>query len=222
MSDHNVEFRKKLLSVNLAFFGNINNSGESTFHYFKDNRNINPPSLKETFNKVFSYLKIDPKYIDEIEKMLEGLGLINENAVVLQIFVPKEKVDQCVYLSSAFGRPYRNEIVSSCYDKKKGYHTRIAPILDYYKEHPEKIVDLDKLQARIVFSQDIMLNPHSGVKIVRYGTVDHNKNNAYKARIKEIAATVAKDMLKSKEVMPINPFIGKAPLQRLIEYRAKL
>ena len=49
--------------------------------------------------------------------MLEGLGLINENAVVLQIFVPKEKVDQCVYLSSAFGRPYRNEIVSSCYEK---------------------------------------------------------------------------------------------------------
>lgn len=222
LDDHNVNLRKKLLSVNLAFFGNINDSGESTYHYFNGNRNINPPALRETFRRVFSFLKIDPKYLDEIEKMLQDLRLMQENAVVLQIFVPKEKVDKCVYLSLAFGKPYPNEIVASCYDYKKGHHTRIAPILDYYKEHPEKIADLDKLQARITLSRDIMLNPESGVKIRRYGTVDQYKNNTYKARMREIAGEVARDMLKANKITPINPLAGKMPLQRLMEYRAKL
>lgn len=220
--DLDYSWQKRLLSVNLAFFGNeLSDRWESAFTYFIANRSIKPPAQRELLLKLFSDLQIDTKYIALLEQIADASRI--NNSTLLQIFVPKDKVDSCVYLSHRYGRVYRDIVFPQCYDFSKRRHTRIAPILDYYKAHPEKICVLDKLQARIVFDRDIMLNPESGVKIMRYGLhLDQGKNNNYRTKIKEIALEVIKDHLRTgKTMVPVNPDMGKAPLQRLSEYKAQ-
>ena len=67
---------------------------------------------------------------------------------LLQIFIPKNKVDQCVYLARAFGTPYESVIAPAAYDYAKKRHTRIGPVLEKYINNPASIVDLDRLQGR--------------------------------------------------------------------------
>lgn len=220
--DAKIEMSRRLLSVNLAFFGNINaiRYGECTFDFLIRGTNVHNPDIPNILLQVFTDLKMD---FENSKKLLKlSTDLASKHGVLLQIFVPKDNVDECVYLSGPFGVPFGNSILPQYFDSVRQRHTRLAPILDYYKAHPEKITELDALQARIVFDKAIMLNPKSGVKIIRYCGLNEQVNKEYKEKVRQIALDAVKSRLKQGgELPPVNPEMGKAPLQRLQEYRAQ-
>lgn len=211
--DHNPTMRNKLLSVNLAFTGNMLDSGEQTLSYLLNNMSIYLPTL-------FGACEIlglpVAEFFDEIQAIQQEYT--SRYGSLYQIFIPKDKVNECVYLSYAYGKPYSNPILKYVYDYKKQRHNLIAPILDYYKEQtdPAKIERLDHLQARILFDQSIMLNPSSGVKIIKYHHIDLSdaKHVEYTRRINQIAQKLVRKLLETG-------FLGKtiSPLERLVSYR---
>jgi hypothetical protein len=58
---------------------------------------------------------------------------------------------------------------------------------------PLGVPNMDTVQARLIFTDDILLNPTSGVKMFRYTGVPKNKMEQYESQlnnlIKQIVAT---------------------------------
>lgn len=222
-SDSDMDVRRRLLSVNLALFGNITAVSclECSIDFFFRNTNISAPQPFALLKKIFQDLGLDVESFTQLVQLADDLE--SKHGVLLQIFVPKDKIDECAYLSKPFGRPVDKPILPDYFDRVKKRHTRLGPILDYYKSHPEKIKDLDRLQARILLDRNMMLNPKSGIKIIRYGALPAKINQEYKQKVKKIAINAVKKMIKDgKELKPVNPDMGKPPLQRLQEMRARL
>lgn len=197
INDQIPEMQQTILSVNLSLFGNtLINNYCSSFYYFESNYSMSPPNIGALMQNVFTEHGIDHKHIDALFK----LAVEENKANLLQIFIPKELVDQCAYLALPLGKPDNNSVVNCCFDKMKGWHTKISPILDLYQKNPTAIIPerLDLLQARIILSQDIMLNPDSGVKIFRYSPIDDTKMKSYQNEVQAFAKTVFLEYLVKK------------------------
>lgn len=55
---------------------------------------------------------------------------------------------------------------------------------------------IDQLQARVIFSKDMMLNPKSGIIIFRYTTDSQRTLKHYTKKIKAITHAIVQDWLK--------------------------
>lgn len=196
IDNYRPEIQEVILSVNLSLFANLYDCSACTFRYFTDNYSMRPPNIRTLVQQVFTEHGIDHKHIDALFK----LAVEENKANLLQIFIPKELVDQCTYLAIRGGKPNRNSIVGSCFDKTRGWHTKISPILDLYQSNPSALTpqELDLLQGRIVLSQDIMLNPDSGVKIFRYTPIDDTKVKSYQKEVETFAKKVFVEYLQKK------------------------
>ena len=99
---------------------------------------------------------------------------------------------------------YNSLIAPEVYDSHNCWHTAISPILDLYQTAPEKIPAhiLDSFQARIVLSQDVMLNPNSGVKIFRYDTINASRKRVYKKNLRELVREMFVDSIKHNGIDP--------------------
>jgi hypothetical protein len=101
-----------LLSVNLAIFGNVGSSTECTWHWFFNSRSVPKPDIFETIMKTFGLTNKYNKDIialNDIIEMPEGS--------ILQICIPKDMVDELVYLAWIRGVP------------------ATGPIMDWVKEY---------------------------------------------------------------------------------------
>lgn len=212
--DHSDHLKKNMLCVNLSLFGNQSHWGECTWRYFINNSSIGMPSIHDLFKRC----GIKDSYIQQLIKL--GDSIKTSEGTLFQIFIPKQNVDRCVYLSHAYGTPYRYPIVSNIFDTYKKRHTAIAPILDLYMRNPSAISDMDKLQARILFSQDMMLNPDM-VKIIRYTTVPEGKMKKYYAELKKITRALFEEWLSQPSDMLKHDAAKGTPLACLLSYLKK-
>lgn len=197
--DHDPELVKKLLSVNLSLFGNRRSKGEDTFHYFKENNNVHPPQIIDLLTEIFNLFDFNSMYLDELVQL--NTLLETHEGALLQIFIPKEQVDNYVYISHAFGVPYRDPLVEEIYDNRLERHTRIAPILEKYKNDPLSLGiagDFDELQARILLSKDLLLDPHKGVKIFTYLTTSKEQQEKYHQELKKLVVRIFAERLAAK------------------------
>ncbi|HJM68885.1 MAG TPA: hypothetical protein QGF02_02985, partial [Candidatus Babeliales bacterium] len=107
-----------LLSVNLSLFGNASNSSSNSFRYFLDSKSARAPGglLKE----IFGEWGFNPKYKKEIIKAFEELHHDNKGQLI-QMFIPKDKVNEFVYLAIPGGTPYRDKVTDS-FDSKLKRH----------------------------------------------------------------------------------------------------
>jgi len=207
---------KLLLSVNLSLFGSCTaiSSSECTFDYFMNCRSIINIDIREIFKEIFKVFNFDQKYINK----LVALNKICETkeGTLFQFFIPKELVDHCAYLSHAFGIPYTSHVPGSDFDPAKGRHQTISRTLDVYRKGPglidgykkdpamkylpdQNIADMvDKMQGRLIFSRDMLLNPSSGIKIYRYTTASDNAMAEYTEQLKKIAHQIFVDWLQTK------------------------
>ncbi len=55
-----------------------------------------------------------------------------------------------------------------------------------YCNKPEDLHGINYAQARLLLTDDILLNPASGVKIFRYTDVDHKSMEKYEERLDQI------------------------------------
>lgn len=217
-NDHDSLLKKDMACVNLALFGNITNMGECTWYYFITNSNVGPVNIEMLLKNIFDEFNLNQSYIPKLLALFKKVDI--KKGLLQQIFVPKEKVDQCVYLAHAFGTPYRASILDAIFDTKKQRHTSISKILDHYQANPEKISGLDTLQARVFFAQDIMLNPDSGVKIFRHSANDIGDRLPYESELHAIMQELFNDWLTSGRYQKIlgKQSIAKTPLVKLLGF----
>jgi hypothetical protein len=214
--------QKILLSVNLALFGSCTEvaAGECTFDYFLKSRSIAYYDTISLFGEVFKFFDFDKKYISELANLQYMIK--TQEGTLFQIFIPRKLIDKCGYLSRAFGIPYDKEVPGADFNVTLKRHKTISEPLNMYRQGPvpikpisvkryknvrtkkiaiksddsNKAYVIDKMQARLIFSQDMMLNPDSGIKVYRYTTVSAPDMARYQMNLKEIAHNLFVDWLE--------------------------
>jgi type II secretory pathway pseudopilin PulG len=190
-----------LLSVNLSLFGGFVTWGSDTFLYFYRNYSMSPP--KDFWIKLLDSLHIPSHYYQELTDLLTYIK--TEEGAILQIFIPKDKISQYVYLSKSEGIPLalpnarRDDETYSLspiiYKDQSGItHTHdprtIDPetYLEIYKNYPDAIdaADMNKIQARILITNDFLLNQDSGIKIYCHHMVSLENMKIYKKKLKDL------------------------------------
>jgi len=213
MDDTTPEMIKHLLSVNLSLFGSTTQWGSATFSYFLDSRNMRPP--RDLLTEIFNKLNLNTAYIPQI---LDTLALLESpTGNMLQIFIPRDKVNDYAYLSVAFGKPlpasgkYTKLAPIAIADSQGSTHTYnpaeldVKTYLDLFRNYPEAISDedIDLIQGRINITEDFLLNPKSGVKIYRYNTVQPEKLLEYQNKLREIVKEAMEDW-KKRNTTPLS------------------
>ncbi len=191
--------RNFLLSANLSLFGNIGRPSSNTFRYFITNYSAKPPPMGLIFDETLTHFMFNPAQKAHLVAVLGFLAdsIETKEGNLYQIFIPRHLVDQTVYFSKAVGIPWDTPIHEPTFDKKYGYHTKISPILNIYRNTPEKNGRIiDSFEARIIPRKELFANPKSGIKIFRYSTLDPSTEAIYKKRLKIIASFIYKTYMR--------------------------
>ena len=151
---------------------------------------------------------------------------------LLQIFVPKDDIDDIGYLAWAGGIPadkktiewVRTNIKNRVFRGRAGksslfwamkslkdtfkkeqernplFREMLAraeegdfspnAFLKVYCNKPWELPDLNYIQARLLFTPDVLLNPESGVKIIRHIALDHHELEQYQKRFAEVVQKI--------------------------------
>jgi hypothetical protein len=226
--DDNGKQKAVLLATNMFLFGNSKIQGESTWKYMMTDKTHERPS-RNLYKSIMDEFNVSDQYIDELMSLVNLLKARQQT--LLQIFVPKNLIDDVGYVSWTRGIPAHEASIS--WVKKSGIRgeggetgaVRALGILrNTFKKEQEKnplfaemletiqnggysiddfltkccndplnVPNMDGLQARLIFTDDILLNPGSGVKMYRYSGIDYHTMQNYKkqlnAIIKKIIAT---------------------------------
>lgn len=78
---------------------------------------------------------------------------------------------------------------------------RLTPFLETYKKSPDSLPYINTYQARLLITNEVLLNPNSGIKIYRYSSLAPRQEARYKAKLKEIFRKM------DAEKAPANPVI---------------
>ncbi len=152
-----------LLSVNLSLFGNVGDPSECTWEYFIKTRGHLAPDRK-IFEKIMDKFHVTHKYIDELMALTKLYETKEET--IIQIFVPKNKIDEIGYLAWVKGLPADEETIAwiESHVKNKAFTKRsfaIVDLTDQFKQEQEKNPLFKNLIARAEkgdFSLDSFLN----------------------------------------------------------------
>ena len=209
-NDCSPQMRKVLLSVNLSipgvFFwpdGKSTIMGESTLQYLaSDNSHMTSsyPSFIRTclsefddrFKHETTFTNIIIAKIIAVMQSLAATQSPEKGQILLQIFIPKNKVDETVYLSLPYGTLYTEPIrdaeapehplIPAWDDNKKRYS--VSALLHMYRNRPQKLAHvMPAIQARIVVTEDLFAHSENGIKIflftifsiLRYCSCIYNK-----------------------------------------------
>ncbi len=210
-SDTEPEIVKLLLSINLSLFGNARTIGEGSLSAFILNQSINPP--RALFELIFDKFGINDAYIKKFEDLF-ALYKPQEGGNLLQIFIPRSKINDYLYLSQAYGKPLSQKPLLAIaplepvtfVDKEGKHHTYdlktidAQTYLDIYRNHPQAISyeDMDRIQGRLLISHDFLLNPESGVKIYRYNLMSDQKTTEYKRKLTSLIDEALEDKAKAQ------------------------
>lgn len=131
-----------LLSVNLSMFGNVGSETECTWYWFLESaRSVPKPDI---FEKMMEKFGLTKKYINEIIALDDILA--TKESSLLQIFVPKEMVDDIVYLAWIRGIPATGPIMDWIkeYQSSKAIPKRDRGLLTHTKMSREALATIFK------------------------------------------------------------------------------
>ncbi|HEV2601160.1 MAG TPA: ankyrin repeat domain-containing protein [Candidatus Babeliales bacterium] len=184
-NDNLAHIRKDLLAVNPTLFSNFHISGESTWDYFLRNRSIGS-FVKEWLKEERTY----GKDILDVNKEFPS-----ETGDIIQIFIPKHLVDECVYVSRPFGVPQKeymvndnNEIVAADdYDVRRQRYIKASTLLELLQKEKNPFKHINEMQLRLFFSRTgPLMNPKMGVKMFRFTSLTSQQLQGYEKRVKEV------------------------------------
>lgn len=248
--DYESEVKNLLLSVNLSLFGGFLLPGESTFEYFLKSFNQTSPfgyTNEIAIAKFLRQLDVDISY--QLAKRLSQLysKYFIRQGTLLQIFMPVDKVNDFAYLSFFKGTPTNcttDSFWKNCSQFRNWVETPIIvknqegkviaqyklPMIDtrtylgLYRNHPTSIPinTMAFLQARILLTDDFMLNPSSGVKIYRYFPMSEDENAEYKKELNDIVAQIMRER-KKPECKPLKePLSQELALTNIVEAEMRI
>lgn len=219
LNDMDTHIQSKLLSVNIHLFANANEwmcRGSSTLNYYANNTSASYN------NTLIIQLLEDYDFIphSNFKQIIQNSQQILRGNL-LQIFIPKTKVDNCVYMSHPLGQPF-------CDNFKCISHQELSKCLGLNSTLPNFYRGCGRWnfycpQARIILDHNIMLNPNSGVKIFRYTQNSPETEQQYQQQFKqamnemfiEWLERMKKNGVKQEALERINKTeLGKKILQR--------
>ncbi|HEV2601498.1 MAG TPA: ankyrin repeat domain-containing protein [Candidatus Babeliales bacterium] len=197
MNDNDPKIRAMLLAVNPVLFGNFDWEGECTFAYFLSDRSIKmfvQSALRDIFQKYGLNKSFIKDLLDINQKNKSNTGDI------VQVFIPKELVDDCAYLCQAWGAPQKNYLLDkngqpiikddkgiTLYDNRRERYTKCRTILELLQVDKDAVEDVKKIQLRLFFSKTgPLLNPDLGAKIFRFTTLSVEQLREYKESVKDV------------------------------------
>ncbi len=206
--DHESPFRQNLLSVNFSFPGN-RDFGESSFHYFLDNRSIADKDKIKGFITHFIAEYIPQEYstfvekhmLDFIEQLIKKINAMSNTGGLLQIFIPKGIVNECAFLCKIGAHPQDwrfSDASLSTWDQSLGCYTEIASVVNDYQNGCIKLQssEIFSLQARLRLDNNTFNNPQSGIKIFLYHELPQQEFASLKQSIQELIS----EFISNKEV----------------------
>ncbi|MCK4651376.1 hypothetical protein KAT08_04345 [Candidatus Babeliales bacterium] len=214
--DNNKNANQHILSVNTSLFGNTLYSLEKyicecTFKYFVRSENITTIAILDLAKEMFSLFNVYwvfNKYKYEIKNLINLLSQEENSKTgnLIQIFIPKIFVNTITYRATPGGSPF--------YGLDATNHLPTQNILETYPQvlfelsnygyfnnnkyfNTGTYTELDELQFRILITNEIILNPNSGVKIIRYTTKTENMS-LYEKKFKNLLKKMTVDLKKEK------------------------
>jgi hypothetical protein len=142
--DDNGNAQGMLLSTNVSLFGNTAFKGESTWRYFMTPI-AHVPFKKVILEEMMTKFGVTHKYIDELLDLLELIR--GKEQTLLQIFIPKNIVDDVGYISWITGIPAHQETIDWVRNnvKKKVYKPEL---IEEGKGKTAEMVALEDLQQK--------------------------------------------------------------------------
>ena len=224
IDDNVTRLKTILVSTNIAFFGNVGFTGESTYYYF-NNPQPWARAKREWLNACLTSFGFSKKYAEELLQ-LQALTK-RDTGDLFQIFVPKDKINVIGYLSWRQGIPFDVPYISKIFERPTLKFSREDKI--FAEEINQRVADVkQKWQARdpeIVTLVNALLK---NVKAGKYGLnkflTQYRKNpkslpflNYYQARL-----LVTNDMLLSPESGLLIYRYSKLDPDKEQEYKDKL
>ncbi len=207
--DFNPAISKILLAANLSLFGNTGkNFKESTFYfYFLDNRSVRDINVIELLQDIFERIgmsyndlkQLDDFYKTEFTKLLAQK--IDRSGNLIQIFIPKNKVNDYLYLSGVHGVPLQTITING--QSTNVHELGAEKFIEIYRNNPAALdpEEMDQIQARLFLTNTFLLNPASGIKIYTYNTLDPNLIAEYKRKLHNLVGQLMIDWATTKGIM---------------------
>lgn len=131
--DDNTSTGAILLSVNLSLFGNVGFPGECSWQYFVSPQSHKSP-WRETYEKMMAKHGLTDKYIDEIMQLVDVYDTTEDT--IVQVFIPKNKIDQIGYLAWVKGIPAHGDTINLILSnaKSKSFQYVLKPRLEKLTE----------------------------------------------------------------------------------------
>ena len=116
MIDDNINPTKgSIVSANLSAFGGIGHPGEETFHYFQTGKGQTPPPVTSMMEGFLPKFGLDPSGAAKFYEQAEKLNDTPEGNL-MQIMVPRGKVDQVAYAAHPHGMPHDDRILDKLHE----------------------------------------------------------------------------------------------------------
>jgi|GEM_PF-4400932 len=184
MFDQVPHIRERLISANISLFGNSTgfskgeaNLSSSIYFWLAGISLIGHDIIRRSLEPLFEKYKLDLYYLLDIEQLFEQLKSKGPSyGVLLQIFIPKEIVDNIAYPSLIGGLPLENLSES---------HLKMSNLLNMFlskkvKFEPESTMDF--AQARLLVTPTIY-NPKAGITIYQYSLANQQQIKSIETRI---------------------------------------
>ncbi len=91
----------------------------------------------------------------------------------------------------------KNKLFANLLERIDNEDFSVAALLKTYCNTPETIENINYLQARLLFTKNILLNPFTGIKIFRYTRLSKKQEAAYQAKLAEIMGRIIRENKKT-------------------------
>lgn len=176
---------RSLLFLNKFLFGNLNFEFSSSISYMMSNYDQGKLSLsiKEVFN-MFGRSDAYQAFEDKLLTLQEDYNKLTRYGELLQIAIPKDTVNKCVYYTTNCGPKISFSKTSylkhiPCINET----TDVKLILKDLDTNPRDETEFALINTRDKFGG---LNPESGIKMFSYNAVDPEKWTTFKNKEKDL------------------------------------
>lgn len=179
------------LSVNAFLFGNSDKLPCCTWNFIVNNTNrhgYNGPDLGNQLFEKLGYPLLFNQYKTELTHLRRLYCQFFTTGQLLQIAIPEQLVDQCAFISRRGAR--RTCIQPN--DNHKIY--RVTEQMNYCKNLVKRGYGYDsELHHCLIMTEDILLNPLSGIKIFTYNQTPNQRDSiTYQEYCKQVDQLINK------------------------------
>jgi hypothetical protein len=131
--DDNTSIKAIMLSVNLSLFANVGFPGECSWDYFIKPRSHAVP-LRAVYETMLTNFGMSHDFIDELMALVDIYD--TKEDTIIQILVPKDKIDEIGYLAWVKGIPAHSETINWILQnaKSKNFQKHVKPVMEQLTE----------------------------------------------------------------------------------------